>query len=159
MDIFDSMLSLWHATGLYNFTIGQGAMIAVGCLLLFLGIVKGFEPLLLIPIGFGGILANIPVAGIAMTTKTAIAGGKVIVTYGGFLGQIYGFGVATGLFPLLIFMGVGAMTDFGPLIANPKTALLGAAAHVPQDSLDQQFSLSPIDGWLNRFWKICLEPT
>ncbi len=94
--------------------IGQFIMIIVGCLLIWLAIKKGFEPLLLIPIGFGGILANVPVA--------AIAGPE------GFLGLIYGFGIQTGLFPLLIFMGVGAMTDFGPLIANPKTALLGAAA-------------------------------
>jgi oxaloacetate decarboxylase beta subunit len=94
--------------------LGQLIMIAVGCLLVYLGIKKGFEPLLLIPIGFGGILANIPVA--------EIAGPH------GFLGLIYAFGIKTGLFPLLIFMGVGAMTDFGPLIANPKTALLGAAA-------------------------------
>lgn len=94
--------------------IGQIVMILVGCLLIYLAIKKGFEPLLLLPIGFGGILANIPVA--------AIAGPE------GFLGLIYAFGIQTGLFPLLIFMGVGAMTDFGPLIANPKTALLGAAA-------------------------------
>ncbi len=94
--------------------IGQILMILVGCLLIYLAIKKGFEPLLLLPIGFGGILANIPVA--------AIAGPE------GFLGLIYAFGIETGLFPLLIFMGVGAMTDFGPLIANPKTALLGAAA-------------------------------
>jgi oxaloacetate decarboxylase beta subunit len=109
-----SLSNIWSNTGLYNFTIGQAAMVVVGLLLLFLGIKKGFEPLLLIPIGFGGILANIPVAAIADPT--------------GFLGLIYGFGVQTGLFPLIIFMGVGAMTDFGPLIANPKTALLGAAA-------------------------------
>lgn len=94
--------------------IGQILMIAIGCILIYLAIKKGFEPLLLLPIGFGGILANIPVA--------AIAGPE------GFLGLIYAFGIKTGLFPLLIFMGVGAMTDFGPLIANPKTALLGAAA-------------------------------
>jgi oxaloacetate decarboxylase beta subunit len=89
-------------------------MIAVGLLLIYLAIVREFEPLLLIPIGFGGILANIPVVGIAEAT--------------GFIGQIYDFGIATGLFPLFIFMGVGALTDFGPLLANPKTALLGAAA-------------------------------
>jgi len=94
--------------------IGQFIMIIVGGLLIWLAIKKGFEPLLLIPIGFGGILANIPVAGIAGPE--------------GFLGMIYAFGIQTGLFPLLIFMGVGSMTDFGPLIANPKTALLGAAA-------------------------------
>jgi sodium ion-translocating decarboxylase beta subunit len=94
---------------------GKAVMILVGIGLIYLAIVKGFEPLLLIPIGFGGILANIPMAGIGEP--------------GGFLRYIYDFGIVPpGLFPLLIFMGVGAMTDFGPLIANPKTALLGAAA-------------------------------
>jgi carboxybiotin decarboxylase len=82
--------------------------------LIYLAIAKGFEPLLLLPIGFGGILANIPIA--------EIAGPE------GFLGMINAVGLATGVFPLLIFMGVGAMTDFGPLLANPRTALLGAAA-------------------------------
>jgi carboxybiotin decarboxylase len=81
--------------------------------LLFLAISKGFEPLLLLPIGFGAILSNIPVAG--MTEE------------GGILHYLY-FGIKAGIFPLLIFMGVGAMTDFGPMIANPKTLLLGAAA-------------------------------
>ncbi|MBN1885898.1 MAG: sodium ion-translocating decarboxylase subunit beta [Candidatus Krumholzibacteriota bacterium] len=114
MDILDAFGSLWRSTGLANFTWGQVVMIAVSLLLIWLAIRKNFEPLLLLPIGFGGILSNIPVAAI---------GGS-----GGFLGQIYGFGIATGIFPLLVFMGVGAMTDFGPLIANPKTALLGAAA-------------------------------
>ncbi len=104
---------LWYSTGLYNFELGQIVMILVGLTLIWLGIVKKFEPLLLIPIGFGGILANIPVADIAGS---------------GFLGIIYNFGIANGLFPLFIFLGIGAMTDFGPLIANPKTALLGAAA-------------------------------
>lgn len=90
-------------------------MILVGLLLIYLGVAKGFEPLLLIPIGFGGILANIPNAGIAEP--------------GGFLYAFYSFGIGdVPIFPLLIFLGVGAMTDFGPLLANPKTALLGAAA-------------------------------
>lgn len=96
--------------------LGQLIMIVISCILIYLAIAKGFEPLLLIPIGFGGILANIPVANIAGPE--------------GFLGLVYGFGIKTGLFPLLIFMGVGAMTDFGPLIANPKTALLGGAAQL-----------------------------
>lgn len=93
---------------------GNLIMIGVGMILLFLAIKKGYEPLLLVPIGIGCILANIPYAGIAGPE--------------GFIGMLYGFGVETGLFPLLIFMGVGAMTDFGPLIANPKTLLLGGAA-------------------------------
>ena len=122
------MQNIFHATGIYNFTAGQLAMILVGLLLIWLGIVKQFEPLLLIPIGFGGILANIPIADIAGLSSMLVRDGQVITTLGGFLGQIYGFGIESGLFPLLIFMGVGSMTDFGPLIANPKTALLGAAA-------------------------------
>jgi sodium ion-translocating decarboxylase beta subunit len=109
----ENIISLWHSTGIYNFTGGQAFMMAVGFLLLFLAIKKGFEPLLLLPIGFGAILSNIPVAGIAEE--------------GGILYYLY-YGIKTGLFPLLIFMGVGAMTDFGPMLANPKTLLLGAAA-------------------------------
>lgn len=109
----DNLISLWHSTGLYNFSSGQAFMMLIGFLLLFLAIKKGFEPLLLLPIGFGAILSNIPIAGIA--------------DEGGLLYYLY-FGIKTGIFPLLIFMGVGAMTDFGPMIANPKTLLLGAAA-------------------------------
>ncbi len=111
----ENLISLWQSTGLYNFTIGQVFMMLVGFLLLYLAIKKGFEPLLLLPIGFGAILSNIPVAGIAEE--------------GGLLYYLY-FGIKLGLFPLLIFMGVGAMTDFGPMLANPKTLLLGAAAQV-----------------------------
>ena len=110
----NELSDLWDSTGLANFGGGQLAMMPVCMLLLYLGVRRGFEPLLLIPIGFGGLLANIPVADI---------GGP-----DGFLGMLSGFGIDTGLFPLLIFIGVGAMTDFGPLIARPKTALLGAAA-------------------------------
>lgn len=93
---------------------GRIIMILVTFLLFYLAIAKGFEPLLLLPIGFGGLLANIPVAGM---------GGS-----DGFLGIIYHMGLANQLFPIIIFMGVGAMTDFGPLLSNPKTALLGGAA-------------------------------
>jgi len=107
-------IKLFEATGLANFELGQLLMIAVCLGLLFLAIKKEFEPLLLVPIGFGGLLANVPVADIAGPD--------------GFLGILYDAGVSNGLFPLLIFMGVGALTDFGPLIANPRTALLGAAA-------------------------------
>ena len=106
--------------GIFPIGVGQFIMIFVGLLLIYLAIHKGFEPLLLLPIGFGGILANIPLAGIAEAGYGSMGDG--------FLYIIYNFGVTTGLFPLIIFMGVGAMTDFGPLIANPKTALLGAAA-------------------------------
>ena len=114
MDILTSLTKIAHATSLYALTWQQLVMIVVCCFLLWLGIKKQFEPLLLIPIAFGGLLSNIPLAGIAET--------------GGFLRIVYDAGIQTGLFPLFIFMSVGAMTDFGPLIANPKTALLGGAA-------------------------------
>lgn len=129
MELAQSFYNLWTTTGIYNFTAGQAIMVVVCLFILWLGIVKQFEPLLLIPIGFGGLLSNIPVAAIASLSTMAVGdGGTVHTVFGGFLGQIYGFGIESGLFPLLIFLGVGAMTDFGPLIANPKTALLGAAA-------------------------------
>ena len=128
-DILNSLQTLWATTGLVNFTGGQVVMIAVCLVILWLGIVKQFEPLLLIPIGFGGLLSNIPVAGIAALSVSSVdPSGTIHTAFGGFLGQVYGFGIESGLFPLLIFMGVGAMTDFGPLIANPRTLLLGAAA-------------------------------
>ena len=131
MNIQDGLMTLWQSTGLYNFIkpenpeitnafeqvlhqFGSPIMLVICLFLLWLGIKKQYEPLLLIPIAFGGFLSNIPVAGIAAPD--------------GFLGIIYEAGIHKGLFPLIIFMGVGAMTDFGPLIANPKTALLGGAA-------------------------------
>ena len=99
---------------LFAQSFGRIMMFLICFTLLYLAIAKGFEPLLLIPIGFGGILANIPIANLAGDH--------------GMLGIIYNMGIANEFFPLLIFMGVGAMTDFGPLLANPKTALLGGAA-------------------------------
>lgn len=93
---------------------GRILMILLTFFLFWLAIRKGFEPLLLLPIAFGGLLANIPIAGISGEH--------------GFLGVIYNMGLANEMFPILIFMGVGAMTDFGPLLSNPKTALLGGAA-------------------------------
>jgi sodium ion-translocating decarboxylase beta subunit len=141
--IRESFAKLWRSTGIYGFIHGVEStkakpeekkseyrkddmpkktagwrmliMVSIGILLIYLGISKGFEPLLLIPIGFGGILANIPFSG-------------VVIPGEGFLALIFSVGIESGIFPLLIFLGVGAMTDFGPLIANPKTALLGAAA-------------------------------
>ncbi len=131
MDLLEGFKSLWHSTGIANFVLapdpnitsaaeqfmhqyGQIIMIFVCLFLLWLGIKKQFEPLLLVPIAFGGLLSNIPVCDMAGPH--------------GFLGIVYEAGIHKGLFPLIIFMGVGAMTDFGPLIANPKTALLGGAA-------------------------------
>ncbi|MDB4038132.1 sodium ion-translocating decarboxylase subunit beta [Candidatus Pseudothioglobus sp. Uisw_041] len=105
---------LWFNTGLYQMDWGQGLMLLVGILLIYLAIVKKFEPLLLLPIGFGALLSNIPGANLAID--------------GGILHLFYVVGIESGAFPLIIFMGVGALTDFGPLLANPKTLLLGAAA-------------------------------
>ncbi|ACV26665.1 sodium ion-translocating decarboxylase subunit beta [Kangiella koreensis] len=166
----DGLLKLWQDTGIANFTWGQLVMIGIGFLLLYLAISKKFEPLLLVPIGFGGILANIPNAGLALDAvenaiyvaqpevMQAIAGAlsvefqntaQLLNDYhqanqagvlasmqvardagfaNGMLYNFYTISVASGAAPLLIFMGVGAMTDFGALIANPRTLFLGAAA-------------------------------
>lgn len=110
----DALNTLIASTGIVHFTVGQVVMMLVGFLLLYLAIARGFEPLLLLPIGFGAILTNIPLAGMGDP--------------GGLLYMIYEVGIGTGIFPLLIFMGVGAMTDFSALIANPRMLLLGAAA-------------------------------
>ena len=138
MNIADGLHTLWETTGIMGFVHsaqnafantevsgfeqileahGQWIMIIICLFLLWLGIKKQFEPLLLVPIAFGGLLSNIP-----MPLGEEIAGPN------GFLGIIFEAGIHKGLFPLIIFMGVGAMTDFGPLIANPKMALLGGAA-------------------------------
>lgn len=108
------------ASGKWTDGIGRLLMICVGVLLIYLAIYKEFEPLLLIPIGAGAILSNIPFAFIAEITPEGT----------GILYYVYKAGIESGVFPLLIFMGVGAMTDFGPMIANPKTALLGGAAQI-----------------------------
>ncbi|MCZ0926060.1 sodium ion-translocating decarboxylase subunit beta [Halomonas janggokensis] len=173
----DKLLTLWQGSGLYNLELGQAVMVMVGLLLLYLAIYKKFEPLLLVPIGFGGILANIPEAGLALSaleqavdvgrpavleqlasalggsletqasieswrtslqqmmangaaeqlaTAKAVANGA---GYGdGLLYMFYTVAITSGIAPLIIFMGVGAMTDFGPLLANPRTLFLGAAA-------------------------------
>ena len=167
----ENVLNLWYSSGMYNIDIGQFSMIVVCLGLLYLAIVKGFEPLLLVPIGMGGILANIPEAGLAYhaleqalhvgTPELANLIGQVLGVAGdagykailvaydeapaatqtvamniaqdagyghGMLYQFYNVAIGSTIAPLLIFMGVGAMTDFGPLLSNPKTLLLGAAA-------------------------------
>ena len=124
----DTFKGLWESTGIADIIrqtksdfsstwilgLGRVLMILISLVLIYLAIVKEFEPLLLLPIGFGALLANIPLAGISGPD--------------GLQGMIYNVGIESGVFPLLIFLGVGAMTDFGPLLANPKTALLGGAA-------------------------------
>lgn len=166
-----NLTGLWQASGLYQLHTGQLVMMLVCMLLLYLAIRRKFEPLLLVPIGFGGLLANIPGAGLALSAfenavhagdpETLMALGKalglaswesskeLIVAYeaakssvhhlaavaamdagysNGMLYNFYSVAVASGAAPLIIFMGVGALTDFGPLLANPKTLFLGAAA-------------------------------
>ena len=110
----DLVAQIWQGSGLYQITGGQVLMLGICLLLLYLGIVRKFEPLLLVTIGFGGLLSNIP--------------GVEIATGDGLLHLTYVVGIETGAFPLIIFMGVGALTDFGPLLANPRTVFLGAAA-------------------------------
>jgi oxaloacetate decarboxylase beta subunit len=167
----DNLLRLWESTGLAQFEPGQAFMILIGIALLFLAIRKGFEPLLLVPIGFGGILANIPGAGLAYSAaenalygadpavlmemaaalgSSAMADARALLHSlatadlseqlaatriaeqagyrNGMLYNFYVVAIASGVAPLVIFMGVGAMTDFGPLLANPRTLFLGAAA-------------------------------
>jgi oxaloacetate decarboxylase beta subunit len=167
----EKLLKLWTDSGIYQLEAGQAVMMVIGLLLLYLAIKKNFEPLLLVPIGFGGILANIPGAGLAndavinalysgdlevikgitaalgVTTwetvaelkeayATAGAAAKVAAVQfasdagfsNGTLYNFYSVAIGSTVAPLLIFMGVGAMTDFGPLLANPRTLFLGAAA-------------------------------
>ena len=108
-----ALQSVWNDSGFSAFTMGHGIMMLVGIILLYLAIGKGFEPLLLSPIAFGCLLANVP--------KTGFEDQPGVM-------QVILYGINHEIFPPLIFLGVGAMTDFGPLIANPKTLLLGAAA-------------------------------
>ena len=117
---------LWMSSGLWQLSAGHVLMISIGLLLLLLAIRYKFEPLLLIPIGFGAILVNIPGAGFN-DAPIYDAHGQ-LQSVGGLLHYIYQGGIASGIFPLIIFMGVGALTDFGPMLSNPRTLLLGAAA-------------------------------
>ena len=117
MEITDSLQKIVGMTGFLSMTLGNGLMLVVACLLLYLAVWKKFEPLLLLPIGFGCLLANLPMSHMASTDE------------GGLLNIFY-WGVRHEVLPPLIFLGVGALTDFGPLLANPSTLLLGAAAQI-----------------------------
>lgn len=110
-----SIQAVWQGSGFAHFTLGNGIMILVGLVLLYLAFAKEFEPLLLGPIAFGCILANFPMTGFLDEMGVMMA---------------INFGITYEIFPPLIFLGIGAMTDFGPLLANPDTLLLGAAAQI-----------------------------
>lgn len=132
--VIDILKGFWESTGFASITIGQVIMILVSFILLYLAIKKEFEPLLLVPIAFGMLLANLPLAGLMAEPVVEIVKdpetGKLVQEtkqLGGLLHYLYQ-GVKLGIYPPLIFLGVGAMTDFGPLIANPRSILLGAAA-------------------------------
>ena len=138
MDILGTLQTLWLDSGFAGFFADGGwknlIMIGVACVLLYLGIVKKFEPLLLVGIAFGCLLTNIPGAGLYHPELwDQLIAGEIgyghILKYGGLLDILY-IGVKTGVYPSLIFMGVGAMTDFGPLLAYPKSLMLGAAAQL-----------------------------
>ena len=138
-----AMTKFWNDMGFTSFFVGEGwknaVMICIACLLLYLAIKKEYEPLLLLPIAFGMLLSNIPDAGLFHTSmwndeflnpdSPYFHSYRHVMAEGGLLDVLY-IGVKAGVYPCLIFLGVGAMTDFGPLIANPKSLLLGAAAQL-----------------------------
>jgi sodium ion-translocating decarboxylase beta subunit len=118
-----SFIAIFKVSGFANLTIGQILMIVIALVLIYLSIVKGFEPLLLLPISFGILLANLPLTGLTSAPSAT-------EPFPGLLYFLRHYGVDTEIFPLLIFLGLGALTDFGPLIANPWTILMGAAAQL-----------------------------
>lgn len=141
-NIGQTLLRLWNDSGVNAFFVGDGwkslVMIAIACVFLYLGIVKKFEPLLLVGIAFGCLLSNLPMGGLyhqELWTEFMDEGSEFYHSYGhvlanGGLLDIFYIGVKTSLYPCLIFLGVGAMTDFGPLLSNPKSMLMGAAAQM-----------------------------
>ena len=145
IDIGEILLNLWQSSGFNaifaNFTGGGWqnlVMLVIACVLLYLGIVKKFEPLLLVGIAFGCLLSNLPLGGLYHQelwdafmdpSNPAYHSFGEVMREGGLL-DIFYIGVKTSVYPCLIFMGVGAMTDFGPLLSNPKSLLLGAAAQL-----------------------------
>lgn len=130
-----TIIDLWYSSGFVRGSWQQYLMIAIACVLIYLAIVKKYEPLLLLPISFGVLLANLPFAGLMhpeFWTRDYLSDlsiGKIIKDQWGLVDLLY-LGVKLGIYPPLIFLGIGALTDFGPLIANPKSLLLGAAAQL-----------------------------
>lgn len=143
INLQNAMLNFWDKMGFVAFFEGEGwknlVMLCIGCFLLYLAIKKEYEPLLLLPIAFGMILTNLPGAGLFHTSmwneeflnpeSPYYHSYRHVMAEGGLLDVLY-IGVKAGIYPCLIFLGVGAMTDFAPLIANPKSLLLGAAAQI-----------------------------
>lgn len=141
-NIGQTLLRLWNDSGVNAFFVDDGwkslVMIAIACVFLYLGIVKKFEPLLLVGIAFGCLLSNLPMGGLyhqELWTDFMDEGSEFYHSYGhvlanGGLLDIFYIGVKTSLYPCLIFLGVGAMTDFGPLLSNPKSMLMGASAQL-----------------------------
>lgn len=130
MNFAETLRKLWDTSGFTNMTWGQVVMIVIALFFLFLAIRKKFEPLLLVGIAFGMLLTNLPISGVftpAFWNDPKGVDYIDVLQHGGLLDVLY-IGVKTGVYPCLIFIGVGAMTDFGPLIANPKSLMLGAAA-------------------------------
>lgn len=119
--LYDTMLKIWNTSAFSAITWQHAVMIGVACILIYLAIVKKYEPLLLLPIAFGVLLANLPLAGLMDHPTEKAAGGLLYYLY---------LGVKLGIYPSLIFLGIGAMTDFGPLIARPSSLFLGAAAQL-----------------------------
>lgn len=130
--MFNALIEFLKNTGLYAFFQPDGwkfvVMIIISLILLYLAVFKKFEPYLLLPIGFAMLLVNIPNTKMFIETIVSVDGVES-TTYSGLLGYLY-YGVKLGIYPPLIFLGIGATTDFGPLIANPKSMLLGAAAQI-----------------------------
>ena len=117
--LIDTLGKLWGDSGFAALDVRHSIMIVVALVLIYLAIVKKFEPLLLLPIAFGMLLANLPITGLMDGPADGSPGGLLYYLYQG---------VKLGIYPSLIFLGIGAMTDFGPLIARPSSLLLGAAA-------------------------------
>ncbi|WP_138295909.1 MULTISPECIES: sodium ion-translocating decarboxylase subunit beta [unclassified Clostridium] len=131
IDLGQTLLKFAQDTGFATLTWQQGVMLLVSCVLIYLAVVKQYEPLLLLPIAFGMLLVNLPMGGLMAEPTYYVAedGTTQVQQVGGLLYYLYQ-GVKLGIYPPLIFLGIGAMTDFGPLIANPKSLLLGAAAQL-----------------------------
>ena len=137
MDLLDSLQNFWESTGVFRLITSMDAqwwqtilMLAIVCVLVYLAVVRGFEPLLLLPIAIGMLLTNLPGGGMFHSDYFMTSGDidyLEILQHGGLLDILY-IGVKTGLYPCLIFIGIGAMTDFTPLISNPKSLLIGAGA-------------------------------